>query len=107
MQYRMYVLNNAEGPCEIDVQRIFQAEFTALTLGTRTETVEINVGEVNSEYAGGYYCNDAQQINILLIGRTQTGKSTIVEALKNPEYQQSNTGFSTTSNPECYRNDSV
>lgn len=56
-----------------------------------------------SQNSGGYHCCNVEQINMLLIGRTQSGKSTIFEALKNPEYSKTAKGFSETREPTCYR----
>lgn len=43
----------------------------------------------------------SETINIMLVGRTQTGKSTIVQTLTDPTYSVEEHGFSDTREPEC------
>lgn len=44
---------------------------------------------------------DESIINILLIGRTQVGKTTLIQSLKDPTYSSTRTGFSQTREPYC------
>lgn len=70
---------------------------------TSKTTVEVDVGHVNIEAAGGYFCKDTTDINVLLVGRSQTGKTSILEAFKNPAFQKGKGAFADTREPSCYR----
>jgi len=48
---------------------------------------------------GNYQYSKTKSINILLVGRSQTGKSTIIHTLMDPQYTASSTGFSDTKDP--------
>jgi len=50
---------------------------------------------------GNFVVGSTKCINVLLVGRSQTGKSTIVETLRNPQKGTSSTGFSDTKDPAC------
>ena len=45
------------------------------------------------------YGSDSSIINILLVGRSQVGKSTLIESLKDPTYSSTRTGISQTCEP--------
>ncbi|CAF1206556.1 unnamed protein product [Adineta ricciae] len=45
---------------------------------------------------------DAETLNVLLIGRSQCGKSALVEALKNPRYCRTNASVSITRQAKCH-----
>lgn len=47
------------------------------------------------------YIHDPSVINIVLIGRSQVGKSTFIEVLNNPNYSTTRTGISQTREPSC------
>jgi GTP-binding protein EngB required for normal cell division len=47
------------------------------------------------------YVHDPSVINVLLIGRSQVGKSTLIEVLHNPDYSTTRTGISQTREPSC------
>jgi len=55
----------------------------------------------NEAYAG-YYLEEARPINVLLLGMTLTGKTSIVKAFINPKYSKAPTGFSDTRSPTLY-----
>ncbi|CAF1349557.1 unnamed protein product [Didymodactylos carnosus] len=57
----------------------------------------------NDPAFAGVYFYETQEINVLLVGRSQTGKSAIIEALRNPRFRKTKSGFSTTRDPKCYR----
>ena len=50
---------------------------------------------------GHFRVNDVKQINMLLVGRSQTGKSTIIETLINPQLGVEPSCFSFTKEPLC------
>jgi len=50
---------------------------------------------------GGYTVCDTHNINMLLIGRSQSGKSTIIDSLQEPQSGFQMSGFSTTKVPSC------
>ncbi len=49
----------------------------------------------------GSYVHDPFVINILLIGRSQVGKSTLIEVLRDPNFSATRTGISQTREPSC------
>ena len=49
---------------------------------------------------GNYAVNKSKIINILLVGRSQTGKSTLLETLINPQQAVQGRGFSVTKDPQ-------
>jgi len=51
---------------------------------------------------GDIICSKAKKINVLLIGKSQVGKSMIIKNLCNPRYGQSIRTYADTSNPNSY-----
>ncbi|CAG2165272.1 unnamed protein product [Oppiella nova] len=51
---------------------------------------------------GKYNVGPAKSCNMLLVGRSQTGKSTLVKTLLDPQLGTTKTGFSDTREPELY-----
>jgi GTP-binding protein EngB required for normal cell division len=48
---------------------------------------------------GNYLVRPSKRINVLLVGRSQTGKTTIAQTLIHPEIGTSSTGFSDIRDP--------
>lgn len=53
---------------------------------------------IKSQYSIGY----SKIINVLLVGRTQVGKTSLIASLLCPQYAGIKTGFSDTKLPQCY-----
>jgi len=51
---------------------------------------------------GDIICSKSKKVNILLIGRSQVGKSMIIKNLCNPKYGQAVRSYSDTTNPNSY-----
>ncbi|CAF0948900.1 unnamed protein product [Didymodactylos carnosus] len=73
----------------------------SLIADNRQSRFTITEGENDKAHAG-YYFDETKTINMLFIGRTQTPKSSIIEALNNPRFCKTSSGFSETRDPKCY-----
>ena len=68
-----------------------------------TPTVQVGLEGQKKDSCGGYYCCDTKQINMLLVGRSQSGKSSLLQALHDPEHIKPRAGLSTTRNSQLHR----
>ncbi|CAF1261291.1 unnamed protein product [Adineta ricciae] len=60
---------------------------------------EVTTSQMNTTPSANSYVHDPSVINILLIGRSQVGKSTLIEALRDPNFSAMRTGISQTREP--------